>query len=62
MLQGVGAFGILHGVAVPTRTVALEMRTPGEEPWIVWAARTRSGRALVLAVTSRLGPRAHLVG
>jgi hypothetical protein len=52
-LAGIGLFAILHGLCFPTRWVAVISRAPGEEPWAVWAARTKSGRALLREVETR---------
>ena len=46
-LLGIGFFGVLHGLLFPTRWVSVNSRTQGEEPWAVWAARTKSGRVLL---------------
>jgi hypothetical protein len=55
-LGAVGLFGLVHAVTMPTRTVVLEARQPDEEPWSVWAARTKSGRALLAHVAARVAP------
>ena len=52
-LLGIGLFGVLHGLLFPTRWVAVASRTPGEAPWAVWAARTKSGRELLREVEAR---------
>jgi hypothetical protein len=52
-LLAIGLFGVLHGLLSPTRWVAVASRTPGEKPWAVWAARTKSGRELLREVEAR---------
>ena len=53
VLAGVGLFGILHALLMPTRWIAVTSRREGEEPWAVYAARTKSGRALLEEVERR---------
>lgn len=52
-LFGIGLFGVLHGLLFPTRWVAVISRAQAGEPWAVWAARTKSGRALLREVEAR---------
>lgn len=43
----IGLFGLIHGLAVPTRCIVLTRRDPAEPDWPIWASRTASGRRLL---------------
>jgi len=53
LLLAVGGFGVAHALLAPTRYVAV-MIAGSEAGWPVWAARTRSGRAVLGEVARRL--------
>lgn len=53
VLLAVGVFGIVHAMIVPTRYVTVVV-DGADAGWPVWAARTRSGRAVLGEVARRL--------
>ena len=55
MLLAVGVFGIIHAVVVPTRYVTVVV-DGSDTGWPVWAARTKSGQAVLGEVAKRLAP------
>ena len=53
LLLAIGVFGIVHAMMVPTRYVMVVI-DGADVGWPVWAARTRSGRAVLGEVATRL--------
>jgi hypothetical protein len=52
LLLAVGVFGVVHAMMVPTRYVTV-LFDGTDDGWPVWAAATRSGRAVLSEVSGR---------
>lgn len=61
MLALVGGLGLAHALLLPTPYWSIRAAKGGDEPWLVYAARNKSARALLSVVQERVasgGPRA----
>jgi hypothetical protein len=55
LLLAVGVFGVVHAIVIPTRYVTVVV-DGADTGWPVWAARTKSGQAVLGEVAKRLAP------